>query len=554
MGGFFLSSSKRAAERAAKFFSAVELPFEERAMGGFRLLLLGKKYMPEHRNYHESVDGAIGGAGTWMTNKAFGYAALAEILSDSLHDPARLGDVAGHSAFVTHRAGRVSIITDKTGTYPVYASSDASGRHYSSSLLALAEASEKLTWNRQALLEFINVEAFIGEETLFENIRSLPYGAIIDVTEGLDGGRQVARYYRAADRACTTSDLLEGLRAHVSRLKAAQFGAGAVCCDLSGGRDSRTVAAILHSAGVAHILNTNVNPYDPGDHVAAVNAATSLSRPIALYRYSGQHVKTDVGYVFPRMDLARDVFFGKHELRFLEGKATRHGMILGGYGGELFRDVYSHPKSARDVVNSYYCKGLRLTESRRSDYVERLTNKFLASLSYWDFPDDQRASERLYFFEKMRAWGGSRIALFNRYSHCWHPLLDHRIQRHMFTVPIESKKAGQFQHEITAALDAELAAQPYTKGKPRTLRARLSRVPALKSAYRQAKRLVGSAQDAAESASPEPQEDPMAARYGAALRDFEELSGVSLANCVKANHRMRYLTLVEAFVRYRGKS
>ncbi|HTV25965.1 MAG TPA: hypothetical protein VMG12_45015 [Polyangiaceae bacterium] len=552
MGGFFLSNGTGAIRRVAAFFERMALPFERRRLGEYELLLLRKKHVVAH-NWFEGDEGRIAGVGTWLTEGGFGAAALPEVLESFAGDRSPLREVAGHFAFVAQRGDEgACIITEKTGTYPVYAATEAGVHHYSSSLLAVVEALDRTGFNPQGLLEFINMEAVLGWETLFRNVRMLPFGALVQVPVSASA-ETVTRYYEASDQPIRAEAVPDMLLAQVGMLKHSQLEARDICCDLSGGYDSRAVAALLHRAEVPHILDTNVNSSDPGDHAAAIHAAQELQRPIVVYSFSKLDPrKGALDYVFDRLDMARDVHRARETLAVFESKSSNHALLLGGYGGELLRDIYSGAPNLRQAVAKYYGQSLRLPQKMTDGYSARLCDKFRGTLAYAGFADDERASERVYFLEKMRVWGGTRIAVYNRYAYGWHPLLDHRVQRYLFGVSLAAKAEAKLQREIIA-LDAELAKQPYTRS-PKQIAAERRQQKSVRR-YVERTRLFQSYKRARRALFPKRDGDltSVPPGYAAAVAEFEALTGLSLRHCTQRVHRTRYLSLVDCFTRYRDK-
>jgi hypothetical protein len=548
MGGFFLSSSTDAVNKAKAFFTRQSLPFRTFLIGGFQLLLLQKKFSRDHQNWHalDSGELAIAGAGFWLTQNSGGVAALREIHREALEGRNPFQNLLGHACFVFSKAGQVAVVTDRTGTYPCYGTTTGNEQSYSSSLLALAEVLPSLRFDNQSVREFVNVEAVLGENTLFQEIRSLPPGSIVTLDNRTGVAPHIERYYNAEDFPSEIAELKERLIAYVGAIRHAGFTAGELTCDLSGGYDSRTVAALVHVAGLPHTLNTNVNSADPGDHLAALSAAERTGRPIVLYNHLASGAHEPGGSPFEAMDLARNVFGGRLTLHSMQLKGQRHNLVLGGYGGELFRDVHSRSSRIETVIESLYCRGLKLPEGQQRDYTGRLRDKFSETLRVRGFREDERTSERIYLFEKMRAWGGTRIGLFNRYTHHWHPLLDHAIQRHVLTIPIERKKGAALQREIIE-LDAELAKCAYTGTKKQRMNSKkrtlIARVSMLRDAPEMLKKKL----------SPWLRKPAQAPKVTESARAFGNLVGVSLGDCIQSSHRERYLTLVEAFERYGSK-
>lgn len=547
MGGFFLSNDIDANREARQHFSQLGLPCTDFQLGSYHLTLMQKKHVRGHKNWFQRNDDLIAGVGFWLGDNASGEWALPQVLEHVGQSEHRLGELAGNAAFVFHKGGDVGIVSDRTGHYPLYVLDDGQRVAYSSSLLVLARVARKLTFNRQALQEFVNLETVLGLDTIFEQIRSVPAGRVLTLPRPGVMPSEARRYYRPLETRVPMAELEANLVGVLGRLKTAQFSAGDVCCDLSGGYDSRTVAALLHCAGVEHTLNTNVNSLCPGDHEAAIEAALLTGRPIVVYNLTvPRDEQPSRDSTFWELDMARNLLRGTLTTVSMELKAARHALILGGYGGELFRDVYSRRANVSEVIELDYCRGLVANSYARGDYAARLKDKLQRSLEDLGFGDDVRASERLYLFEKMRTWGGSRISLYNRFTHHWHPLMDHHMQRHILTVGREEKEAAAFQRRIIA-LDKKLAAAPYLdtakqsmNSRPRTLLNRLMRIRDLPK--RLQRKLKGSGK--AYVVPPE---------YVASLSDFERIAGFTLNGCVSDVHRGRALTLVHAFNQFRDK-
>ncbi len=549
MGGFFLSNSHEANQRARAHFARLQLPHTDLRLGTYHLTLLQKKHVRAHKNWFERDGDIVAGVGFWLADNAAGEKALPGILDNLQHAEHRLGELTGNAAFLFKKGSEVGLVTDRTGHYPVYTLKDGNLIAYSSSILALASVAGKLSFNRQALQEFVNLEAVLGYDTAFEQIECLRPGLVLSLPDAERCQVSSRTYFNPVEEPLPLPQLQAQLVEHLSRLTNTEFGPADICCDLSGGFDSRTVAALVHRAGVAHTLNTNVNRIEPGDHLAAIEAAVSTGRPIVVYNISPSPEETpSIDDVFWSLDLARNLPRARLTMLTMEVKAARHALVLGGYGGALFRDEFSRRRNLSEVVELDCCKGLERAGYDRARYVARLKEKFHESLASLGVADDARATERLHLFEKMRSWGGSRIALYNRYTHHWHPLLDYRVQRHILTVPFQDKVAAAFQ-QVIIGLDEQLAKAPYIDSKkqsansrPRSLVNRLRKIKDLPSRLEETIRAKAKARH-----------EPLPAQYAAALPEFEALAGFKLSSCVSDVHRGRALTLVHTFTQFRDK-
>jgi hypothetical protein len=133
-------------------------------------------------------------------------------------------------------------------------------------------------------------------------------------------------------------------------------------------------------------------------------------------------------------------------------------VIFGGYGGELLRDKYSRFRSVREMVEAVYLTpGIRGFDEVRSTYVDTLVAKFDARLAQLGERDIRKGVEKIYYLEKMKYWGGSRITAFNQYCHHVHPLLDDTLARYAFAFSLEEKRGGQLQRRIITEASRALA-------------------------------------------------------------------------------------------------
>lgn len=542
MAGFFLSTSADAVSVARHHFHALGHEQQDVAVGPMNGTLVKKKLLPNAQNLLKVPDGQIFGAGVWVTASGFGGAALADIF-EKLRAGGTLDDVAGHFAFAWQRGDQAYLYADKSGTLPVYKACGDGHTHYSTSFLALASVLKRVTFGRQEVLEFLNVETTLGDRTLFEEIEMVPFGTRTLLSTEPTSPEDVTTFN---EKETSYEQLVAVLAEHMTRLKTVEgaVGRAPIGCDFSGGFDSRLVAALLNRSNVSHLLNTNVNRMDPGDHELALKGAISIGRPLVVYAYpEARASKEDVGDLFDDLDMCRDAFRSKRMLHYFNQKSTWHPLLLGGYGGELFRSVYSLDGTPAQVVSKRYCQNVTQGDSDAQRYRELLTAKFERTLLRVGGDTASRASEKIYFFEKMRAWGGTRIATHNRYAYSYHPLLDLRIQRHMFAYPVQEKLELGLQKRLIG-LDPELAKLPYLDEVNRQkLRHKIETSPTVRRLRKRAERVL----------SRPPSYVREAEVLSKELSAFAKHSGVALADCKTELARGRYLTLGLLYQRFQEK-
>ena len=220
----------------------------ERAFPGWRLLhaepILGG---PESL----FVDGEdfVAAAGTLTYDGMIGRPALEALLRTVTLPEPDWTRLAGQFVLVVRRGGRTFVLTDYFAAFQLF--HDAERRFFSTSLLAAAGASPRLSFDPQGVYEFAFNVVPVGDDTVFAELKTLGPNRAVDLSgEGAvlhalskplpDAVADMpleARIARHGER------LREIVRAHVAR-----FG-DHVFCPLSGGLDSRLLLAALRAEG-----------------------------------------------------------------------------------------------------------------------------------------------------------------------------------------------------------------------------------------------------------------------------------------------------------------
>jgi asparagine synthetase B (glutamine-hydrolysing) len=449
MGGFFVSNDAVALDAARRVFASkpVGSVATERRVGDAAILAWGKARGEQGAALHQSADGWLLGFGTYYSRTKFGPTCLPELWEElQRHGFKAFGDLRGHFAFAVCRDDKLHVVTDKTGIYHVHVASHGTRFYLSSSLLAIAESLPKVTLARQELLEFVNVETTFGGRTLFEEIEHAPGGVVIECKPGLPD----QTYYEPHDEAVTFDAFVERLDDYLRVFRTPD---AKPCADLSGGHDSRTVVAALAHAGVDFDCNTNVNRTDRHDHETAERVARHLGRPLRIFQNQphGGDLDRLVDDCFAALELARSLHNAANTPLLFREKSAQFPLIFGGYGGELLRDKYSRARSLEQLVRERYVSSrIWLPPDVDRAYRETLIAKFERTLQALGERDAKKGVEKIYFFEKMRYWGGSRITAFNQYCYRAHPLLDHTLARHSFDFSLDDKAHAGLQKRVMA--------------------------------------------------------------------------------------------------------
>ncbi len=420
------------------------------ASGGVNVLIFGdatRAASSKSDNFAQKQRAAIAGFGTFFYKNKYPDECLSEILNDHLSGKEVFSSVRGHFAFVVidHEKEEVRVITDKVGFLSVYSAHENGSVYVSSSLLMTANAMDSLTVNRQSCLEFIHTEGIYGGETLFNEIRHLKEASTYLVSDSV---KHEGVYLDVTATTHSSEWEFHGiLDEHFNIFNSPTV---ATSVDLSGGYDSRTVASIMQAKEQEFLFNTNTNEADPRDHRIALNIAKELGRDIRLYekRAVGQQIAELSEDCFYMLEGGRNIFRAYYTTTFFEEKAKDAPMILGGYGGELFRDKY-YADDIASYINRYLLnRNLTMPRDHLEQYRHLLASKFEVLGQKHGEDSPKRLSERIYYHERMRYWGGSRISAFQQYAYRYHPILDYEVVKYLFDVPREAKKDLRFQRAV----------------------------------------------------------------------------------------------------------
>ncbi len=455
MGSFFVSDDPAALDGAREHFAAKGLDRHTAwTVGATHVLAFAKRFAPTGQHEARIEDDAILGVGAYTYEDACGPEALRRILTACRRGEVPFARVNGHWVLIVRLRGQLSVVTDKTGVYHAYAGRTERHTYLSNSLFAVAGALDRLTVAPHECLEFLFTQCTFGQRTIFEEVRHLDPGTV----HTGDGFHPAQIYYQPVDEAV---DVPGYLRACTAYFLPHHDPAWQINCDLSGGYDTRTVAALLAQAHVPASYNTNVNTDDPDDHRIAMELAEAVGGEIHLFEPPSRPDPAEamIARTFTELELCRDIYRSSLTPYYFEEKARRFSVIFGGYGGELLRDKYSRFRSVREMVEAVYVTpGIRGFEQARAAYVERLVAKFEERLRQLGERDMRKGVEKIYYLEKMKYWGGSRVTAFNQYCHHVHPLLDDALARHAFAFSLEEKQGGALQRRIITEASRTLAA------------------------------------------------------------------------------------------------
>ncbi|WP_417624627.1 hypothetical protein [Paremcibacter congregatus] len=423
-----------------------------------------------------------GSSGTFIYNGQMGPSALKALLNDFSPEEYRPGDYSGIFTVILQKAGRLFLLTDPLGGNRVYQNSDAS--FWSSSFLAAATASQKLTPNPQAIYEYAFQETTYGQDTVFHEVTSLDAQRLFEFTpDGLKAlPKPLSLQFDTSPRP--TADLVEEtaemLKASVRPV--AQTYGDRIRTALSGGYDSRLMLALLQEAGVT----PGVYVYGPPDNPDVQVARTiTAGEGFPLDHTDKSTHLTPPPEVYP--DVVQDNFFaldglpGESIFDFGANMATRraraggHHMIFNGGGGEIFRNFFYLPEhpltggrfTVNDLINSFYnryrpCIGG--PAFKEADYRAALHDKIQTALGATCDKLSRAQVEYAYPAFRLRYWTCRDNNNNSRLGDYLTPFISHQMIQQALRLPRAPKNHGNFQAALIKAISPALAAYPSDYG------------------------------------------------------------------------------------------
>jgi hypothetical protein len=272
-------------------------------------------------------------------------------------------------------------------------------------------------------------------------------------------------------------EVAEALVAAVAPLRDA---GGPVELSLTGGKDSRLIAAALVKAGVPVVART----HGFGDHPDVVVAA-EIARLLGL-----EHIVRTPAAPGQRVDvlgriratvLVADGMLSAFENVGRPDPAAAPALTAGGHGGELLRGGYAETAGGRAASG-----GLRgvLSPARRAarsaELLRRLTTKHLglirrgpaaayaASLAPWTprlARHPMQALDDFYLVNRAGRWSAAARQAYLLRERLAQPLFDDRVVRAARAVPLADRVSGALSAAVLAELSPALAEVPLA-GKP----------------------------------------------------------------------------------------
>jgi len=416
-------------------------------------------------------------AGTMTLDGVMGREALSRLiamLADGRIDWQR---VAGQFVALVRSAGRSWLFTDFFAAFQLFRSE--SDMVLSTSLLAALEALPRVRFDAQGVYEFAFNVVPIGDDTVFEELKLLGPGTLLELTEGGAKAHPLAKPLpdRTDDRppaerlAIHRNLLTQAVADHVRA-----FG-NAIHCPLSGGLDSRLLLAAFRASGATPYVYVYGPAISEDVQIArAIAAAEGFAiewidkeaAPLPPDAFADQVTANFAG--FDALPTFGNIFDNGGHLAARNHRHPPGGLAASGGCGEVYRDFFymaDRPSSADAVARTFFARFVASDATDAFDrhaFVARIAAKLGDAVGSKDGRLSRTQVEQLYPRIRCRSLFGREISLESRLGAYFMPFLDHRIAAEALTLPMPLKQAGRFETALLNAIDPALARHLSTYG------------------------------------------------------------------------------------------
>ncbi|GHE41762.1 hypothetical protein GCM10017673_50130 [Streptosporangium violaceochromogenes] len=338
-------------------------------------------------------------------------------------------------------------------------------------LVALAAFGERIDWNVLALQAMIRQGYFLSDETPYRGVSALPPSSTITVRGGSRTitGTPLPTAMPVPESRARRKSLVENLAgALLTTVEPLRAAGEPVNLALTGGRDSRLAAAVLHAAGIPLRATTNGLDGHP-DVIIAGRIARALGIEHKVIPPARAEKKDTLLVEHP---LARTY----ETLRTCEGMTSGYESIVGylpysarptmsGQSGEVLRagsflllqSDLSAP-ALRRRVDATFLRDAALFTEEANEHARELARP-------WQERPGLEALDHMYVSYRIGRWqAGSRAGALRRGDPIW-PFLDNRVVRAALGVDQTWRLSEEVVYRLTTELAPSLRNVP-VEGKP----------------------------------------------------------------------------------------
>ena len=293
----------------------------------------------------------------------------------------------------------------------------------------------------------------LGAVTPFAGVSALPPSTILHALSGVP----TTVRDEPADRA---GDVATALVAAVTPLREA---GEPVELSLTGGKDSRLVAAALVAAGVPVRARTHGFDDHP-DVVIAAEVAKRLGVEHIVTKPAAPGQQTDVLGRLRATVLVADGMLSAFENVGRPDPLPAAGVTAGGHGGELLRGGYAETAAGRRAAPLRAAELLRRLTTRHAGLLRRgAAASYVASLAPWTAAlarGPLPALDDFYLVNRAGRWSAAARQAYLLRENLVQPLFDEGVVRAARAVPLADRTSGELSRRVLAGLCPALEEVP----------------------------------------------------------------------------------------------
>jgi hypothetical protein len=302
----------------------------------------------------------------------------------------------------------------------------------------------------------------LGSVTPFRGVSALPPSTAIHILNGAltptSANGQPAGHAVAADIAAALTQAVAPLREAGRPVE----------LSLTGGKDSRLVAAALVAAGVPVLARTHGFADHPDVVIAAeVARRLGIEYDVRVPAAPGQQV--DVLGRIRATVLVADGMLSAFENVGRPDPAVSTVVTAGGHGGELLRGGYAETAAGRRAAPLRAAELLRRLTTRHLGLLRRgAAAGYIASLTPWTGALARAplpALDNFYLVNRAGRWSSAARQAYLIRESLVQPLFDERVVLAARTVPLATRTSGDLSRAVLAELSPALTDVPLA-GKP----------------------------------------------------------------------------------------
>lgn len=416
-------------------------------------------------------------AGTMSVDGHMGREALARLIAMLATGAIDWQRVAGQFVALVRSAGRTWLFTDFFAAFQLFRSEGDTA--LSTSLLAALDALPRVRFDAQGVYEFAFNVVPIGDDTVFEELKLLGPGTLLELTAD---GTQAHPLAKPLPDRTDDRPLAERLAIHRELLTRTvedhvrAFG-DAIHCPLSGGLDSRLLLGAFRASGATpHVYVYGPATSEDVKIARAIAGAEGFdiewidkeAAPLAPDAFA-EHVAANFAG-FDALPTFGNIFDNGGHLAARDHRHPAGGLAASGGCGEVYRDFFymaDRASSADAVARTFFARFVASDATHAFDpkaFVARIAAKLGDAASSADGRLSRTQVDQLYPRIRCRSLFGREISLESRLGAYFMPFLDHRIVAEALTLPMPLKQAGRFEGALLNVIDPALARHPSTYG------------------------------------------------------------------------------------------